>query len=131
MQDADVQSFVLSNEKETVFFGIRRLATHNGITDMLIGFGIIGYLLIILISIGCIIALNSYQKKFESGSYGDCWLFIAKIAFGFWLFYTHLGGNFVWAISIWLVIIAMLQTDGLKTDITGTEVDKSIEYTPN
>jgi hypothetical protein len=113
MDSVDVLSFVLYNELAQMEFAVRRLATHNGLTDFLLGWGLIGYGLIIAISISCCIMLYSYLRHFRHNSHGACWLFSAATFMSFWLIYTHIGGSFVWPLAIALVLVALSQTDGL------------------
>jgi hypothetical protein len=114
MDNIDVMSFVLYNEMAQMEFAIRRLATHNGLTDFLLGWGLFGYLLNIGMAVSCIMLLLKYCKRFDRNSHGGCWLFSAAAFLAFWVVYTHVGGNFVWALAIGLVLIALAQTDGLK-----------------
>lgn len=113
MEAQDIQMFQAS-DPNVIFFAIRRIATHNGLTDMLIGWGALGYLLALISWIFCFLMLNSYNTRFVAGSWGDCWVFIGKIFFAFWLIYTHIGGGFIWPLCIWLILIALAQTDGFK-----------------
>lgn len=115
MDATDAQSFQLGNESAVMFFAIRRLATHSGLTDMLIGFGFLGYLLSILVWIGLFWTLSSFGREFVRGSHGDCWNFIAKVFFAWWAIYSQIAGSFVWPLAIWFCIAALNQTDGLKT----------------
>jgi hypothetical protein len=115
MDYIDVMSFALHNELAQMEFGIRRLATHNGMTDFLLGWGLIGYGLNVLMCISCIIVLIKYLNCFSPASHGRCWLFSAAVFLIFWLVYTHIGGAFVWPLAIGFVLIALAQTDGLST----------------
>ena len=114
MDSVDVLSFVLYNELAQMEFAVRRLGTHNGLTDLLLGWGLIGYLLNMAMALGCIILLLSYLKWFSPSSHGACWIFSAAVFLGFWVVYTHVGGAFVWPLAIGFVLIALAQTDGLK-----------------
>jgi hypothetical protein len=109
----DVMSFVLFNDLAQMEFAIRRLATHNGLTDFLLGWGFFGYLLNLLMCVTCIIMLFSYGRNFNKNTHGSCWLFIAAVFLLFWLVYTHVGGSFVWPLAIVFVLLALSQTDGL------------------
>jgi hypothetical protein len=113
MDGIDVLSFTLHDELATMEFGVRRLATHNGLTDFLLGWGLFGYLLNLAMCVSCCIMLFSYLRRFRHRSHGSCWIFIAGVFLSFWLVYTHIGGSFVWPLAIWLVIAALSQTDGL------------------
>jgi hypothetical protein len=114
MDSIDVLSILLANELAQMEFAVRRLATHNGLTDFLLGWGLFGYLLNVAMVIACIIMLFSYSKRFKSRSHGDCWVFSAAVFLSFWLIYTHIGGTFVWALAIVFVLVALSQTDGLR-----------------
>jgi len=114
MDSIDVLSILLTNEIAQMEFSVRRLATHNGLTDLLLGWGLFGYLLNICMAISCIVMLLSYAKRFHRNSHGGCWLFSAAVFLAFWLVYTHFGGTFVWALAIGFTLIALAQTDGLK-----------------
>jgi hypothetical protein len=116
LDSVDILSFALYNEGAQMEFAVRRLATHNGLTDFLLGWGLIGYLLNLLMCVSCCILLFSYRHYFVRVSHGGCWLFIAGAFLSFWLIYTHVGGSFVWPLAIWLVIAALSQTDGLLDD---------------
>ncbi len=113
MDSVDVLSFVLYNELAQMEFAVRRLATHNGLTDFLLGWGLVGYVLIVAMSISCCIMLFSYLRQFRHNSHGACWMFSAAAFMAFWLIYTHIGGSFVWPLAIALVLVALSQTDGL------------------
>lgn len=113
MDDSDIAMFQ-NYDANVIFFAIRRLATHNGITDTLVGWGAIGYLLNIIVWISCTVMLFRFNRLFIKNSDGDCWSFIAAVFMAFWLIYMHIGGGFVWAINIWLTLIALSQVDGLK-----------------
>lgn len=113
MDEQDVQSFALWDEERMMFFAVRRLATHNGVTDMLVGFGAIGYGLSLVVWIACLLMLKQLNKLYIKGSSGHCWSFIAFVYMSYWLIYTHVGGSFVWALAIWLVLVALAQVDGL------------------
>jgi len=113
MDSIDVLSFLTFNEWAQMEFAIRRLATHNGLTDFLLGWGLFGYLLNLAMAVSCIIMLIRYAKCFTRNSHGGCWIFCAGAFLSFWLVYTHFGGTFVWPLSICLVLIALAQTDGL------------------
>ena len=114
LDSIDVLSFLTYNEWAQMEFAVRRLGTHNGLTDFLLGWGLFGYLLNIGMAISCIIFLFTYSKRFSRNSHGGCWLFSAAVFLAFWLVYTHVGGTFVWALAIGFVLIALAQTDGLK-----------------
>jgi hypothetical protein len=118
MDNIDVLSFALFDELAMMEFGVRRLATHNGLTDFLLGWGLIGYLLNLLMCVACIIMVFRYLKIFGSSSHGACWLFVAGVFLCFWLVYTHVGGNFIWPLSVVLLLIGLSQTDGLKIKST-------------
>jgi len=113
MDSIDFLSYLLGNELAQMEFSVRRLSTHNGLTDFLIGWGLFGYLLNILMCITCIIMLFSYLKYFTRDSHGGCWIFSAAVFLSFWLFYTHIGGSFLWPLAIVFVLVALTQTDGL------------------
>jgi hypothetical protein len=115
MDGVDVLSFVLYNELAQMEFAVRRLGTHNGLTDFLLGWGLLGYLFNICMAVSCIVLLFSYSKLFESNSHGGCWLFSAGVFMTFWVAYTHVGGAFVWPLAIVLVLISLAQTSGLKS----------------
>jgi hypothetical protein len=115
MDATDAQSFQLGNESAVMFFAIRRLATHSGLTDMLIGFGFLGYLLSVIVWVALFWTLSEFGKKFIKGSHGDCWTFIAKVFFAWWAIYSQIAGSFVWPLAIWFSIAALNQTAGLKT----------------
>lgn len=112
MDDSDIAMFA-SGDASVIFFAIRRIATHNGLTDTLVGWGAVGYILNIIVWISCCIMLFRFNRMFEKGSYGDCWSFIAASFMTFWLVYMHIGGSFVWPIAIWFSLVALTQTDGL------------------
>jgi hypothetical protein len=114
MDYVDVLSFALHNELAQMEFGIRRLATHNGLTDLLLGWGVFGYILNILMCIACIIVLVQYMTLFDRNSHGRCWIFAAAAFLTFWLIYTHVGGTFVWPLAIGFVLIALAQSEGLS-----------------
>jgi len=114
MDSVDFLSYLLNNETAQMEFSVRRLSTHNGLTDFLLGWGLIGYILNMAMCISCIIMLFSYQKRFIRSSHGGCWIFTAAMFLSFWLFYTHFGGGFVWPLGIVLVLVALSQTDGLR-----------------
>jgi hypothetical protein len=116
LDSVDVLSFMLYNENAQMEFAVRRLGTHNGLTDFLLGWGLVGYLLNLAMSLSCCIMLFSYLRKFRHKSHGSCWIFIAGVFLSFWLIYTHIGGSFVWPLAIWLVIAALSQIDGLLDD---------------
>jgi hypothetical protein len=113
MDYADSLSFALHNELAQMEFGIRRLATHNGMTDFLLGWGLLGYVLNILMCVACISVLIKHRSSFSPNSHGRCWLFSSAVFLSFWLVYTHVGGAFVWPLAIGFVIIALAQVDGL------------------
>lgn len=127
MDASDITSFVNYNEAAKMFFAIRRLATHNGLTDLLIGWGALGYFFIIISWVACFMFLHRYNDCFKPGSYGDCWIFVAKVYFAFYVCYMHIGGSFIWPLNIWLIIIALVQTDGLKIAATLQPVKYSEE----
>lgn len=114
MDGVDVLSFVLYNEMAQMEFAVRRLGTHNGLTDLLLGWGLVGYLLNICMALSCIVLLFRYSKLFERNSHGACWIFSAAIFMTFWIAYTHVGGAFVWPLAIVLVLIGLAQIDGLE-----------------
>jgi hypothetical protein len=114
MQAQDIKSFEIHNESQVMFFAIRRIATHNGLTDTLIGWGAIGYILNLLVWVSCVYMLFKLNSLYTRGSHGDCWSFIAMTFMAFWLIYMHIGGSYVWAIAIWLALVALVQKDGLK-----------------
>jgi hypothetical protein len=114
MDNIDVMSFVLYDEMAQMEFAIRRLATHNGMTDFLLGWGLFGYLLNIGMAVSCVVMLLSYSKRFNTNSHGECWLFSAAVFLSFWIVYTHVGGAFVWALAIGFVLISLAQADGLQ-----------------
>jgi len=114
MDAIDVTSFLLFNEMAQMEFAVRRLGTHNGLTDYLLGWGLFGYLLNLVMCVSCIVMLFGYSKHFKRNSHGGCWLFTAAVFLSFWLVYTHIGGTFVWPLAIGFVLIALAQTDGLK-----------------
>ena len=113
MDSSDQLSLFLGDENTAIQFAIKRLATHNGFTDHLLGWGAVGYLLIVAMTISCCVMLFAYMRRFKPRSHGSCWLFIAGFMMAFWLFYTHVGGTFIWPIAVVLVVIALSQTDGL------------------
>jgi hypothetical protein len=114
MEYADVMTFQLYDDLGRKEFAVRRLATHNGMTDFLLGWGLIGYLLNVGMCVGSIILLFSYNKHFKPATPGSCWTFIALVFMAFWLLYTHFGGAFVWPLAIVFVLIALAQTSELK-----------------
>lgn len=113
LDSVDVLSFMLYNETAQMEFAVRRLGTHNGLTDFLLGWGLIGYLLNVAMCLSCCIMLFSYLRRFRHKSHGSCWVFIAGVFLSFWFVYAHIGGSFVWPLAVWLVIAALSQTDGL------------------
>jgi hypothetical protein len=123
LDSVDVLSFVLYNELAQMEFAVRRLGTHNGMTDLLLGWGLIGYLLNLAMCLSCCIMLFSYLRKFRHKSHGSCWVFISGVFLSFWLIYTHVGGSFVWPLAIWLVIAALSQIDGLLDDHSRPQED--------
>ena len=114
MDSVDVLSFIINNEQAQMEFAVRRLSTHNGLTDLLLGWGLIGYLLNVAMCISCCVMLFSYLRRFRQRSHGACWIFSAAVFMAFWLVYTHIGGSFVWPLAIVFVLIALSQTDGLE-----------------
>jgi hypothetical protein len=123
MDSVDALSFALYNEIAQMEFAVRRLATHNGLTDFLLGWGLLGYLLIAAMCLCCIFLLFNYSQLFLRNTHGDCWLFSAGTFLCFWLIYTHLGGGFPWAIAITLVLVALAQTGGHKPNVNYTRLD--------
>jgi hypothetical protein len=116
LDSVDILSFRLFNEIAQMEFAVRRLGTHNGLTDFLLGWGLVGYLLNVAMCVSCCTMLFCYLRRFRHRSHGSCWIFIAAVFLSFWLVYTHIGGSFVWPLAIWLVIAALSQTDGLLAD---------------
>jgi hypothetical protein len=129
MDNTDVLSFLLYNELATMEFAVRRLTTHNGMTDFLLGWGLFGYLLNIAMCIFCIRFLFHYLKLFQHKSHGECWIFCAAIFMGFWLVYNHVGGSFIWPISIVLVLVALAQRDGLTLRRNSPDLGEEVEPT--
>jgi hypothetical protein len=121
MDGVDVMSFVLFNDLAQMEFAIRRLATHNGLTDFLLGWGLFGYLFNFLMCVACIIMTFSYSRHFKQNTHGSCWLFIAAIFLSFWLVYTHVGGAFVWPLAIVLILVGLSQTNGLLSSSSRTQ----------
>jgi hypothetical protein len=115
MDSIDVTSFMLYNEPAKMEFAVRRLVTHNGMTDFLIGWGFIGYILNVTMCVACIAMLYQYLSMFSRSSYSECWIFSALMFLLYWLVYTHIGGAFVWPLALGFVIVALAQTDGLNT----------------
>jgi hypothetical protein len=114
MDSIDVLSYITANELAQMEFAVRRLSTHNGLTDFIIGWGLFGYLLNMAMCVSCIVLLFSYLRRFSLNSHGGCWIFSAAVFLSFWLVYTHFGGSFVWPSAIVLVLIALSQTNGLQ-----------------
>jgi hypothetical protein len=125
MDSVDFLSFLISNELAQMEFSVRRLSTHNVLTDLLLGWGLIGYLLIITASVACIIMMFSYLKLFTIQSHGGNWLFSAALFLTFWLVYSHIGGGFVWPQALVMILVALSQTDGLRT-VEAKAVDAQI-----
>lgn len=115
MDSVDVLSFVLYNDLAQMEFAVRRLGTHNGLTDLLLGWGLFGYLFNVGMCVTCIALLLRYSALFARNSHGACWTFVAASFLAFWLIYTHVGGAFVWPLAIVFVLVALAQTDGLET----------------
>lgn len=130
MDAIDVLSFKLSNELAQMEFAVRRLSTHNGLTDLLLGWGLIGYILNMAMCISCIIMLFSYLKRFAVSSHGGCWIFSAALFLSYWIIYTHLGGGFVWPQAIVFVLIALSQTDGLQKASRPSDRAKAAHFLP-
>ena len=136
MDDGDILAIVLKDERASIEFAIKRLVTHNGLTDFLLGWGLIGYVLIMAMCISCCVMLASYMRKFRRRSHGSCWIFIANTMMIFWLVYTHFGGTFIWPIVIVFVLVALSQTDGLvltqstATNKQGGDADKISDHRP-
>jgi hypothetical protein len=128
MDGVDVLSFTLYNEGAQMEFAVRRLGTHNGLTDFLLGWGLFGYLLNVTMCLSCIVLLLRYSSLFARNSHGACWTFVASSFLLFWLVYTHVGGAFVWPLAIGLVLISLAQTDGLKSNNTSQSIpEKHLE----
>ena len=122
MDQSDMTSFLSYDEAAKMFFAVRRLATHNGLTDLLLGWGVIGYAFVITTWIACLVMLHKYNGRFTKGSQGDCWLFASKVFFCFYIIYMHIGGSFIWPLNVWFILIALTQVDGLKKSFSsGTE----------
>jgi len=113
MDSIDFLSYLLANENAQMEFAVRRLSTHNGLTDYLLGWGLFGYLLNMTMTISCIIMLFCYLTKFARKTHGSCWIFCSAMFLTFWLLYTHFGGSFVWPLAVVFVLVALSQTDGL------------------
>jgi len=113
MDSSDSLVMFITDEKANTEFAIRRVVTHNGLTDLLLGWGLTGYILIVVISLSCCVMLFAYATKFSARSHGSCWTFAAAMFLSFWLVYTHIGGSFVWPMAIVLILTALSQTDGL------------------
>jgi hypothetical protein len=126
MDSIDVLSFTLYNELAQMEFAVRRLSTHNGMTDFLLGWGLIGYLLNVTMCLSCILMLLTYLKRFSRCSHGECWIFSAAMFMSFWLVYTHVGGAFVWPLAIALVLVALGQLDGFSVT-TGRGTKSQLE----
>ena len=123
MDSVDTLSFALYNEMAQMEFAVRRLGTHNGLTDFLLGWGLFGYLMNAAMCVACILVLFSYLKSFPPHTHGECWLFSAGSFLSFWLIYTHIGGGFPWAIAITLVLVALAQTGSLKSNAYQARAD--------
>jgi hypothetical protein len=121
MDSSDSLITFITDEKANTEFAIRRVVTHNGLTDLLLGWGLVGYALVVVISLSCCVMLFAYTAKFSPRSYGSCWTFAAAMFLSFWLVYTHIGGSFVWPMAIVLILTALSQTDGLLAE-TGRSV---------
>jgi len=113
MDSVDILSYFLNNEIAQMEFAVRRLATHNGLTDFLLGWGLFGYLLNVAMCVACIVFLFSYLRRFSRNSHGGCWIFSAAVFLSFWLIYTHIGGSFIWPLAVVLILLALSQSDGL------------------
>jgi hypothetical protein len=114
MDSIDFLSFLIANEIAQMEFAVRRLSTHNALTDFLLGWGLIGYFLIITASVACIIMLFSYLKLFDIKSHGGNWIFCSAVFLAFWLVYSHIGGGFLWPQALAMILVALSQTDGLR-----------------
>ena len=121
MDNVDTLSFLLGDDYAQMEFSVRRVSTHNGLTDFLLGWGLFGYVLNLAMSVGCIVMLFSYLRRFHRVSHGACWIFVAGSFLSFWLIYTHIGGSFVFPLAIVLVLVALCQTDGLIRNAVADE----------
>jgi len=130
MDSSDSLVVFITDEKANTEFAIRRVVTHNGLTDLLLGWGLIGYILVVVISISCCVMLFAYTARFTPRSHGSCWTFSAAMFLSFWLVYTHIGGSFVWPMAIVLILTALSQTDGLLTDTERTAVSRAANAKP-
>ncbi len=115
MDSQDEKSILNYDENARLFFAIRRLATHNGLTDALLGWGLVGYIMSLGMWISCAAMLHCLNKKFIKGSHGDCWSFAAIVFYIYWIIYSHIGGSNVWMLCVCFILIALAQTDGLKS----------------
>jgi hypothetical protein len=111
MDSSDVMSFMLYNELAQMEFAVRRLTTHNGMADFLLGWGLFGYLLNVAMSLSCVVLMICYSLSFTRNTHGSCWAFIAAMFLLYWLIYTHVGGAFVWPLAIGLILVSLAQTE--------------------
>ncbi len=131
MDSVDFLSFLISNELAQMEFAVRRLGTHNILTDLLLGWGLIGYFLIVTASIVCIVMLFSYSKRFAIQSHGGNWVFCAAVYLTFWLVYSHIGGGFLWPQALVVILVALSQTDGLRKVEAATNDGKDPNFLPS
>jgi|GEM_PF-6535625 len=109
MDAQDVAGYLNYNDSVTMWFAIKRLSTHNGFMDLVIGFGLIGYFFVMLSSILLVGLLLHHQKASRNDPQVGAWSFIAAVFLMFWIAYTHFAGSNIWSLCIWFAIIALVQ----------------------
>jgi len=110
MDQRDHYAFAMRDNQARLQFGIRRLATHNVISDLLLGWGIIGYLLNISVWISCIFFLFNLRRLQSGSQMSRNWTLGAILGLSFYVAYSHLGGSWIWPICIVFTITAMAHT---------------------
>jgi hypothetical protein len=132
MDSTDAFTLALDDEFAAMKIAVRRLWTHNSLTDYLLGWGLFGYILIMAMCLTCIGMLFAYLKVFRPRSHGACWLFIAGSYLSLYVVVTHIGGTFIWPLAIAFILVALSQTDGLPNKLLkvhqGNEVGTNGEF---
>jgi hypothetical protein len=106
--EEDVRSFISYDERGMLEFNVKRGTTHNLITNLLVGFGLVGCILYYFTIISLILFLFAWLRKLPLDSEARPWVFAAAVSTTVYICYASVGGGYLWAQNLIVILFALV-----------------------
>ncbi len=99
----------LLNKDQTAYdiAAVRRVATHNLVSDLLIMYGAIGATLYYLCCFSLILWLYNWHRQSSPDSEASDWTLVSMLILCFYVVYASIGGTWFWNIIPLFIVVSM------------------------